>query len=83
MLATAIIKADTIKRCYVDLDLSLPCPKCQNLCKFESEYLPFPEPGDTEIPFYCNNCDEYLTLPITIMSMHIIINYDPSKLEIQ
>lgn len=84
------IEISSIKRCYGDIVIEIPCPNCGKtlIHDFKGDYFSHPEVGDVDHTyFYCIDCDENdkdceFTLPVKILSAKIEIEYDISKIEV-
>jgi len=69
------IDTSNIKRCYVEgVAHTELCPKCNRAMDWDSsDYFGYPEnKSEQTMPFYCDNCDEYFSLPIIFETKAIL-----------
>ena len=74
-----------IKRCYVAAWIRLPCPSCgeEISMELESNYLSHPEVGEDEVCMCCAECGSGYVLPIRILSVEMVIEYDSGEIRVE
>jgi len=79
------IEIENIKRCYIDLRIMIPCPKCntQLIADFNKDYLSYPVLGKlTSGWVYCKACKINITYPLMVKAAQLHILVDPWKAKI-
>lgn len=77
---TADIDLYDVKKLYSKFDIKFNCPHCNqdNIYKFD-HYLSYIRVGDTiDFDMYCDECDEFFTVPLTVKSAKIQLDIDLS-----
>ena len=73
-----------IKRCYVNMEIKLPCPNCGEEIAWEGADTPLYYPkqyDDDSVSLYCEPCDLTFVLPITILGSTLEIQFDRTKIK--
>ena len=84
--ANGLVGVSKIKRCYVDIMIDEVCPVCKNLvyCDLNHNYLSHPVVGEVDhLYFMCDYCDTEFTVPMTVKTVTMEIEYDPDLKEIE
>ena len=74
-----------IKRCYVDAVVEGFCPCCKAWLETDLKgpvhYLGHPETGKTtDVPLFCDDCDEWTYARVMVESVKVALVYDPRDL---
>jgi hypothetical protein len=82
------VDVSEIKRCYINLKapFRIKCPTCKRMLHhdMDSDYFGYPEIKEpTTLSIYCDDCEEYIEVPMIIDSVVMTIKYEPEKAKVE